>query len=178
MRDAEQEGAPRAKLCSVQEAFDAFCEETSVATSDAGVLLYNDKAWVCEQCQSTRLPNKIHRLENFADCFILHLKRWENVAGALDGPSQVHVINHQVHVNDALQVGEESYVLKSVVRQSGDCNAGHYVATCFCNGSWWYYNDTTRRKLRPEEDTSDATHKSYIAIYDRMQNPGVAPMAV
>ena len=168
--EAEQEGAPRTELRSVQEAFDAYFEPTPVVTSAAGILEYNDKPWACEQCHSTRLPKKGYHIESSPDCLILHLKRWrEDDDAARAVQPRVRVVNHQIHVDDTLRAGNANYDLRSVLRQSDDCRSGHYFANCFFNGCWWYYNDTCRRELRPEEDTMDATSKSYIVIYDRRQ---------
>ena len=165
--DASETHGPQ-KIGTVQDAIEAFFEPERARVSDQGVLMYQGRVWRCSVCRSKSLPNRQLRLEAIPNTLVVHLKRSKYVQ-TIAGEYAEELLDHQVTAQDEVALGDARYRLRSQIFHVGGAKGGHYYCYCRYSGddqSWWYYNDTMRRRA---DDLSLEQGKLYLCVYDKVQ---------
>ena len=121
--------------------------------------------WSCVKCGSTAPPCKRSQLISFPKVLTIQLKRYTETGAAL---------HHVVTPDTEIKIHPRRYALRSIICHiGGDCKGGHYTARIHFptrDGGFWYYNNTTRKIASEEDMRTDSFEKSYIMIYDLIEN--------
>ena len=147
-------------VSSVQEAMDLYFAPAPLDTV----------AWDDRPCAHTDIPPvQQHVVTKFPEVLFLTLGRWHNHGQIVDD----HIV-----ANETLLVQGRLYSLRSVINHRGATpHAGHYF--CYMchetpDGSWWYYNDLTNRRLLRGSELRDGHQpgaicyegRSYVLFYE------------
>lgn len=96
-------------------------------------------------------------IKSYPKYLIIHLKRFNyNVSASK--------INSLVKMDVNLQLGGDSYELRSIVFHMGNVGGGHYQCVVFKNKEWHLCND---RSISKVNNIENYIHKGYIYLYVR-----------
>ena len=149
---------------SMQQAVDAYFEPELLKDRDTSFRCANPA------CRTAQLPYKVSQLTIAPQVLCIQLKRW-----------QTHrvedAILHNVHCDEDLVCQGFRYELHSVICHMGTTpKTGHYTCRIrypASNGTWWYYNNSTRRTATAGEIHTTSkimgnVERSYLAFYEKV----------
>ena len=127
---------------TVQHALDAYFADELINDKD---FRWSTADRACPECRGNTLPSKKHRIVAYPGALWLQLNRWRHRHG--NG-----VILDPIHPNLNLQLGDQRYVLRSIIFHQGlESKSGHYITIAYHSHKWWLYNDASRREASHEE---------------------------
>ena len=111
----------------------------------------------CAYCQSRQLFLKQNNFDKFPPVLIISLKRFKFA-------SHYHnkITTFIKYPTENLELKGEHFDLYSVIYHFGSLNSGHYTCSCKINNEWYYFNDSSYSKKKPEAIINRA---AYILFY-------------
>lgn len=157
----------KSKRLSIYDCLDKYVEKEQLADTET---LY------CNRCKEMLAPIKKMDIWTSPDVLILHLKRFQFVAGqymvlrdkindVVDFPIEGLDLSEYVRGPQATDA-PPVYDLFAVSHHMGGLGGGHYTATCrnFLNGQWYNFNDSS---VSVTEPTSAVASTAYVLFYRR-----------
>lgn len=150
---------------SLQRAVDAFFSRKETVD-------LNGVEWVCPGCKIPCPAKKQNAITKCPQLLLIQLKRF-STAFQVGQPATINYEKHYVECEKHLRIQQDLYILRAKIYHQGDSmEIGHYYTICYHKlpqGSWWYYNDTQRRVVRPT-DNNPPDARVYLCLYEMARN--------
>lgn len=111
--------------------------------------------WRCGRCKKEDKALKKITIQRYPKYFIMQLKRFDNNSKKIEC---------DINVNFEYNLGNEKYVLRSLIYHYGTTTSGHYVSFCKKGNTWYLCDDINIRKVN-EEIVNEYIKKSYIFLF-------------
>lgn len=117
--------------------------------------------WYCEECRHKVNAVKYFVVNSMPKYLYIHFKRF-----SYDKHNKAEKIESEIYIPPVWNLNKSNYILKGIVKQSGNLNGGHYVSYVKNEDKWFYFNDSHVSEIDEDSVLSHAK-QSYIILYGR-----------
>jgi ubiquitin C-terminal hydrolase len=109
---------------------------------------------------------------DFPDVLFIQFKRFKQnndniikIAEQIEYPEKLNLSKYLSSYN----YKQINYQLTNVIHHFGSYNSGHYTSSCLIDNNWYYFDDSTVRKIEHENVQSEIMNSSsYIIVYTKI----------